>query len=253
MSSFPSGAFIAAVHLPPSLSLDGFPGRRTALEWIERDVGAALSGGADAVLLENENDKPHTLVVSDAQVAWLTEVSGFVRRMTEAPVGLNVQRIDWEANLAIAAAAGLDFIRLDVFVDRVRMQGEEVVLRPEEVLAYRAAVHGEAVRIFADVHVKHADLLSKQSIAESARAAAASGADVVIVTGERTGAPPSISDLIAAREGAPLIAIGSGTDAENARSLRAHADIAIVGTSLKEGPRVSSERVRAVASAWRAG
>lgn len=253
MRAIADRALVAALHLPPSLSLSGFPGRDAAMRAIERDVETALDGGSDAILLENENDKPHTLLVSKAQIAWLTEVCSYVRRLTRAPVGLNVQRIDWEANLAIAVAAELDFVRLDVFVDRVRMQGEDVMVDPREVMRYRASLGGDAVSLFTDVQVKHAELLSVRPLEESAREASLAGAEVVIVTGERTGQPPSRADLEAARRGAEgaRIAIGSGLDAANARGLAAFADLAIVGTSLKEGDRISRDRVRAVVAAWR--
>ena len=45
--------------------------------------------------------------------------------------------------------------------------------------------------------------------------------------------------------------IGSGLDAANARDLLAACDGAVVGTSLKEGPMITAERVAAVVSAAR--
>src|SRR5262249_37154078 len=123
---------VGVIHLPPSLSYPSFPGRAEALGALRRDVSALVKGGADAVLIENDNDKPHTLVVSKAQVAWLTQAACATREQTSAPVGIGVQRIDWEATLAIAAAAGLDFVRLDVFVDRVVMLDTDVRVRPPQ-------------------------------------------------------------------------------------------------------------------------
>src|SRR6185503_5034765 len=72
---------VAVVHLPPSLSLAGFPGRDAALAAVCADVDAAVRAGVDAVLLENDADEPHTAVVSKAQVAWLTMQAEAAREM----------------------------------------------------------------------------------------------------------------------------------------------------------------------------
>jgi membrane complex biogenesis BtpA family protein len=246
-------SFIACIHLCPSLSYPAFPGRERALELLSADVSAALEGGADAILLENDNDRPHTLTVSTAQVAWITQAACMTRAMTRVPVGLGVQRIDWEATLGIAVAAGLDFVRLDVFVDEVRMLEQTVKVDASEVLALRRALGGESVRLYTDVHVKHAELVSGGSIEESARAAIACGSDVVVVTGAWTGQEPDVGELDRVRAAirpAP-VAIGSGLTPENGGMLARHADLAIVGTSLKDGDRVSTARVRRAVNAWR--
>lgn len=251
-TSLPS--FIACIHLCPSLSYPAFPGRARALELLAADVSAALEGGADAILLENDNDRPHTLTVSKAQVAWITQAACLTRAMTRVQVGLGVQRIDWEATIGIAVAAGLEFVRLDVFVDEVRMLNQAVKIDPAEVIALRRSLGGDAVRLFTDVHVKHADLVSTASIEESARAAIAAGSDAVVVTGAFTGTQPDVADLdrVRAAIGPAPVVIGSGLTAENAGVLARHADLAIVGTALKEGDRVSAAHVRRAVDAWRA-
>lgn len=252
MRPLPRAALVAALHLPPSLSYASFPGTSDALALALGDMKAALEAGADAILLENELDKPHTLVVSKAQVAWLARVCTELRARTEVPVGINVQRIDWEATLALAAACDLDFVRLDVFVDRVRMQGEVVEIVPAQVRALRDALGGE-YELFTDVHVKHAELLDALTLGESVARALDEGASGVIISGMRTGHAPSEADLAEARRharGRPVI-IGSGLTEGNASSLAAHADMAIVGTSLMEGGRVVVDRARPVVDAWR--
>jgi hypothetical protein len=251
----PGGAppLVAVIHLPPSLSLGGFPGREAALQAVRTDVEAAERAGVDGVLLENDADKPHTMVVSKAQVAWLALEAEAARRVTRLPLGIGVQRIDWEASLAVAAAAALDFVRLDVFVDRVRMQGELVVVDPDRVLALRASLGIERVELWTDVHVKHAELVEGSPIGASAREAARRGADAVLVSGTRTGEPPAVADLRRAREGAsPVpVLVGSGLTPELAATMAAHADGAVVGTWLKADGRVSVERGTAMVEAWR--
>jgi len=238
---------VAAVHLGPSLGTPGFPGASAVLDGLDADL-AALTGiqGVDGILLENENDKPHTITINEHQVAWLTRVALHAKARVGVPVGINVQRIDWRATFAVAQAAELSFVRLDTLVDRVRMGGEEVHLDPREVMSLRPP----GVRVFADIQVKHAELLDKRPLAESARLAIAAGADGLIVTGTRTGEPPTLDDVRAAKLGAPVY-VGSGLDATNAATLGILADGAIVGTSLKDGPRVSRAKATAVVEAWR--
>ena len=251
---FPGGPpLVAVVHLPPSPGYPSFPGLDAALAAVRADVTALAAGGVDGVLLENDSDKPHTLTVSKAQVAWLTRACLAAREAAPLPLGVGVQRIDWEASLAVAAAAALDFVRLDVFVDRVRMQGETVEVSPAAVCELRAALRAERVQLFTDIQVKHADLLGDAPIEWSAREAAARGADAVVVTGARTGEPPAVDDLRRARAAAaPVpVLVGSGLDAANAAALAPHADGVLVGTALKLGDRIDPERVRRVVEAWR--
>jgi membrane complex biogenesis BtpA family protein len=236
---------IGCLHLPPSAGTPGFPGADTALAQLAADLDAIA--GVDAVLLENDNDKPHTLVVSEEQFAWLVRVAQFVRPRVRVPLGINVQRIDWRASFAIADAVGFDFVRLDTLVDRVRMQGEDVSLDPQEVMDARPT----GVQVYADVHVKHAELVDGRPLADSAWRAIAAGANAVIVTGARTGEPPTVDDLAAARAAGTTL-IGSGLDPDNAARLAPHADGAIVGTFLKDGDRVSRDRVATMVEAWRA-
>jgi membrane complex biogenesis BtpA family protein len=235
---------IGCVHLAPSLGTPSFPGAETALAMLDADLDALA--GVDAVLLENENDKPHTLTVNHSQLAWLTRVAAHARARLAVPLGINVQRVDWEAAFAIAEAVGLDFVRQDVLVDRVRMQGELVELDAAAVMARRP----RGVRVFADVHVKHAELVDPTPLAESAARAVAAGADAVLITGQHTGQPPLVDDLRAAHAGRPVY-IGSGLSPENARTLAPYCDGAVVGTSLMERGRVTHARVAAMVEAWR--
>jgi len=244
---------VAAIHLPPSLSYASFPGVERALEQFGADLDACVQGGMDGILLENENDKPHTLLVSKAQVAWLTRVALFATSRTKLPVGLNVQRIDWDATLAVAAAAELPFVRLDTFVDKVVMQEEEVALSPKEIRALRSQLKAERVSLWTDIHVKHATFIDKKSLEESAGEAMREGAGALLISGSRTGEAPNTEDFIRIRKAhpkAPLV-VASGLTRENAHILAPLSDAAIVGTSLKEGDRVSVSRVSDLVEEWK--
>ena len=106
---------------------------------------------------------------------------------TSLPVGVNVLRNDAEAALAVAAAAGGRFIRVNVhvgsmFTDQGLLTGEAYkTLRKREAL-------GLPVLILADVMVKHATPPPGLTLESAARDCWFRGlADALIVTGSETG------------------------------------------------------------------
>ena len=94
--------------------------------------------------------------------------------------------------------------------------------------------------IFADVHVKHAASLLTRPIRDSALdMVERGGADVLVVSGPRTGAAADLSDL---REVAGLgadIVLGSGVTRDNAREMLGSADGAIVASAFRPGGDLS--------------
>jgi membrane complex biogenesis BtpA family protein len=131
--------------------------------------------------------------------------------------------------------------------------------RAAETLRERARLC-PSVLILADVHVKHATPLSREPIGMAAADAVERGlADALIVTGDATGRAPLHDALREVRARVPRtpLLVGSGVDETNARELLAHADGAIVGTSLKQGGIVTEpvdrERVARLRRAFDAG
>ena len=122
-----------------------------------------------------------------------------------------------------------------------------------------------SLAIWADVFVKHATQLGAQptnvadharALADAARDAVLRGmADALIVSGTATGHATDPEDVRHVKSAVPTIPVlvGSGFSADTATALLAHADGAIVGTSLKQQGNValpvSSERVRALRTA----
>jgi len=247
---------IGMIALPP---LPGYP----AFTTIDDLIGAALAdlaalerGGVDGVLVENDFDQPHTLVGGAEIVAAMTRVTREVVHRARVPVGVEVLLNDWRASLAVAAAAGARFIRLDFFVDRVASKLGVIEPEPDAVMAYRKQIRAESVLIFSDLQVKYSTPADgPKPMEQSAREAAAAGADAVIVTGTETGIGPAPADLVAARAGAIPVLIGSGLNPANAAVLAPLADGYIVGTSLRSGreatDRVVESQVAAVVRALR--
>lgn len=228
---------IGAIHFPPLLGYSGFPGLKVALDNALRDLRAFERGGVDGVIIENNYDTPHKISVGPETTACMTFLGEKIRLATKLPVGINVLWNDYKASLSIARVLDLRFIRIPVFVDKVKTNYGVIEGCPKDVINFRKSARAENVALFTDIHVKHAELISKHDIITSAKLAVKNKSDAIIVTGKWTGDAPDIDKLIAVRRAVGYfpILVGSGADENNIKELLKYADGVIVSTSLKEG------------------
>jgi hypothetical protein len=244
-----SKAIIGVIHLPPLPGYAESPGIDKVIEKALRDLEALEAGPVEGVLVENEEDRPHRVEAARETIAAMTRVTReLVSAAKRTVIGVEILLNDPEASLATAAVSGASFIRTDYFVDPMERpeHGGRMRIDPEGLLRYREALGADSILILADVQVKYARMLVERTLSESARLARVAGADAVVVTGAKTGKPPSREDLEETRRGAgeiPVL-IGSGLSPENAASLLSLADGAIVGTSLKRGAAIDPGKVR---------
>ena len=229
---------VGMVHLGP---LPGSP-RYTGdfpqvLERAVADAAILQETGWDAALVENFGDAPfYADDVPDITVAAMTRAVAEVRQAVTFPVGVNVLRNDAQAALAVAAACGGSFIRVNVlsgtmFTDQGIIKGKAAELsRLRQTL-------GAEVKIWTDVFVKHAVPPPGLEIGAAAKDLwERAGADALIVSGPATGHPLNDHDIRQVRQALPqarLIA-GSGVTPANIAALTPHIDGAIVGTALKQ-------------------
>jgi membrane complex biogenesis BtpA family protein len=242
---------IGVIHLPPLPGYPSSPGMAKIIEKALRDLEALEAGPLHGALVENEEDRPHRVEASRETIAAMTLVTReLVAAARKTIIGVEILLNDPEASLAAAAMTGAAFIRTDYFVDPMERpeHGGAMRIDPEGLLRYRRSLGADSILILADLQVKYARMLVQRSLAESARLAREAGADAVVVTGTRTGEPPSIAEIAEARLGAgevPVL-VGSGLSASNAATLLAEADGALVGTSLKRGEKIDPARVREI-------
>lgn len=231
---------IGTVHVLP---LPGAPRYRGQAmhEIIVRAVADARSyvaGGVNGLIVENEGDIPFRKPerVGPDTVAALTAVTVAIREAIEVPVGLNCLANAVIQSLAIAKATGGMFVRANQWANAYVANEGIIEGAAAEALRFRRLIDGEEIRILADVHVKHGShaIVADRSLAELTHDTEAFDADVLIVTGQRTGDPTS-EDGVRAIKGVasrPVI-VGSGLRVANAASLMAIADGAIVGSAMK--------------------
>ena len=250
---------IGMLHIP---ALPGSPkntlGLDAIVEWVLADAEALAGGGIDGLMIENFGDVPfYPEHVPQHTVAFMTRLALEVNRRFNLPLGINVLRNDACAALAVAAAAGARFIRVNIYTG-ARLTDQGVIQgAAHEILRYRKLL-GYDVKVFADVDVKHSAPLAIRKLDEEVADIVSRGcADAIIVTGSATGSPTSVEDLWIAREcagGAPVIA-ASGVDLLNVAPILNAADGLIVGTAFKRDNvttnPVDSDRVRAFMEALR--
>lgn len=238
-------------------ALPGSPGYAGNLERVieaaVKDAKALDECGVDGLSFENLGDAPFFKNEAPPEtVASFGRIIGEARRASSLPIGVNVLRNCASASLALSHAYGGRWIRVNVLTEAYVTDQGIIEGVAAELMRYRRALGAENVAVFADVRVKHASPLVERPIRVSALDMVERGmADALIVTGPRTGSPPSSGDLKALR-GLKEVLIGSGLNQENVRRLLPLADGAIVASSFrKEGAvmnPIDPQRVRSFIS-----
>jgi len=260
LTDAPRPALIGMLHVP---ALPGTPDHRRSMAEIvahaaeEADLYA--EAGVDAVLLENMHDVPYLRGgVGPEITAAMTAAAAAVGEVFPGPVGVQVLAGANREALAVALAAGLQFVRVEGFVFGHVADEGWLDACAGDLLRYRRQVGAGHVAILADLKKKHAAHAATADVplAETARAAAFCGADGVIVSGPATGQATVPADLAAVRGACDLpVVIGSGVTPENLAAY-ASADAVIVGSALKQAGHwrgaLDPARVAALVTAARA-
>lgn len=250
---------IGMVHLPPLPGSPGYCGDFDAV--IEHaltdaktltDSNASPNGGFKYVMIENFGDAPFTGgAIEPATVAAMAIIVREVKRSTGAMVGVNCLRNDARSALGIAAACGAHMIRVNVHTGVYATDQGVIEGRAYETVRLRDRL-APSVRIFADVHVKHATPINQPDIAQAAEETAYRGkADAIIVSGSATGKPVDLDELAKVKAAVPdkPVLVGSGATPETITKILGLADGAIVGSALKPGgdinATISRDRVQA--------
>ena len=247
---------VGVLHLAPLPGSPGFAGDQDAVrDRALHEAEILASAGYDGLIIENYGDLPFLKAsVGRATIDAMSAIAEEVKASVGIHIGVNVLRNDYRASLAIAAACGCEFVRINILVGAYVTPEGLIEGRPGEVLRLRKQM-APGVRIFADVRVKHAYPLAATTIDEDALDVAERGkADYLIVTGARTGSPPSAEELRAgglslnkARLNVPVL-VGSGITPSNVADFLRLSDGFIVGSYIRKdgraGERIEFEKAR---------
>ena len=140
---------------------------------------------------------------------------------------------DYETALSIANIDNFDFVRIPVFVDRVKTDYGIFSGKADECIKFRKKIDAEDILIFADVQVKHAKHLIERPLSEAVREAVKRRSDAIIITGRWTGDSPAEKDVEEAKNTAGKIPVilGSGITSKNVKKYKT--DGLIIGSYFK--------------------
>jgi len=229
---------IAVIHVG---ALPGTPrNTQTVSELVESAKREALlyrEAGVDAVMIENMHDVPDLRgEVGPEIVAAMTLIGGAVKSESQLPVGIQILAGANLDAMAVAHAAGLDFIRAEGYAYAHVADEGLIQSSAAKLLRYRRMIGATNVQVWTDVKKKHSAhaITADVSLGETAETVEFMGADCVIVTGKATGHPPQIADVQEAKVHGHLpVILGSGITPENINEFYNDADGFIVGSYFK--------------------
>jgi len=241
------------------IHVGALPGAPASTQTVDEIVAQAMREaaiyrdcGVDGVIIENMHDTPYLRgSVGPEIVAAMAVIGATVKTESRLPTGIQILAGANIEAMAVAHAAGLDFIRAEAYAfahvaDEGLIQSSAAAL-----LRYRKMIGAERVQVWADVKKKHSShaITADVGLGATAEAMEFMRADAVIVTGAVTGEAPKIADVEEAKAHCRLpVLLGSGVDADNIAEFYQAADGFIIGSYFKLDGHwanpVDAERVR---------
>jgi membrane complex biogenesis BtpA family protein len=188
-------------------------------------------------MIENMHDVPYLRgEVGPEIVASMTVVGAAVKSESQLPVGLQILAGANLEAMAVAHAAGLNFIRAEGYAYAHVADEGLIQSSAAKLLRYRRMIGATKVQVWTDVKKKHSAhaITADVSLGETAETVEFMGADCVIVTGSATGHAPLITDVQEAKAHCHLpVILGSGITPDNVNEFYSYADGFIVGSYFK--------------------
>lgn len=231
-------AVVGVIHVG---ALPGTPGNsQTVAELLESAKREALiyrESGVGGVIIENMHDVPYLRgKVGPEIVAAMTTIGAAVKSECSLPVGIQILAGANIEAMAVAHAAGLDFIRAEGFAYAHIADEGLIEASAAELLRYRRMIGAARVEVWADIKKKHSAhaITADVSLGATAETVEFMRADCVIVTGSVTGEPPKFSDVEEAKAHCHLpVFLGSGVNSDNVTEFYHAADGFIIGSYFK--------------------
>ncbi|MEO0559715.1 MAG: BtpA/SgcQ family protein [Bacteroidota bacterium] len=217
---------IAVLHTGPTPGVSVCSSSRCAAERAAAETRLLVELGVDGFLIENMHDAPalREQDMGPEVAAYMTRVALAVKRNADRlPVGIRVMHDASRTSLAVALAAGCDFIRVDGWE---RDDGA-----PARFHRYRHSLDADAIPVLAGIRPRHPEDVERllEQVEESRP-------EVIAVLGPQYGKTPAVETVEQAREHThrPLL-VGGGLNASNLDRFAHLADGLLIGSGLKEG------------------
>ena len=229
---------IGVIHVG---ALPGTPrNTQTVAELVKAATGEAKlyrECGVDGVYIENMHDVPYLRSEAGPEiVAAMTVIGSEVKTECGLPVGIQILAGANIEAMAVAHAAGLDFIRAEGYAYAHVADEGLIQSSAAKLLRYRRMIGATRVQVWADVKKKHSAhaITADVSLGTTAETVEFMGADCVIVTGNVTGEAPRVTDVQEAKAHCHLpVILGSGINADNIQVFYKEAAGFIVGSTFK--------------------
>jgi uncharacterized protein len=243
---------IGMIHLG---ALPGTPAsHQSVTELLEIAVHEAeiyRDSGIDGIIIENMHDVPYLRGTVGAEiVAAMSVIGQAVKSESRLPAGIQILAAANREAMAVAHAAGLDFVRAEGYVFAHVADEGLIESSAATLLRYRKAIGAQRVQVWADIKKKHSShaITSDITLVATAEAVEFMRGDAVIITGNVTGEAPKIEEVRQVKEHCRLpVILGSGIDAKNWKEFYEIADGFIIGSAFKKdgqwGNAVDSKRV----------
>jgi membrane complex biogenesis BtpA family protein len=193
--------------------------------------------GVDGVIIENMHDVPYLRSeVGPEIVAAMTAIGVEVKSECRLPVGVQILAGANIEAMAVAHAAGLDFIRAEGYAYAHVADEGLIQASAAKLLRYKRMIGAERIQVWTDVKKKHSAhaITADVSLGETAETVEFMGADCVIVTGSVTGQAPKVTDVQEAKAHCSLpVFLGSGISEGNIIEFYEYADGFIIGSAFK--------------------
>ena len=193
--------------------------------------------GLDGVIIENMHDVPYLKgEVGPEIVAAMTAIGVEVKNEFQSPVGIQILAGANIEAMAVAHAAGLDFIRAEGFAYAHVADEGLIEASAAKLLRFRKMIGAERIQVWTDVKKKHSAhaITADVSLGQTAETVEFMGADCVIVSGSVTGEAPQVADVEEAKSHCHLpVFLGSGISAANIDQFSNEADGFIIGSYFK--------------------
>jgi uncharacterized protein len=230
-------------------ALPGTPASSQSIDQIiaqaEREAAIYRECRLDGVIIENMHDVPYLRgSVGPEIVAAMAVIGRRVKQESRLPAGIQILAGANLEALAVAHAAGLDFIRAEGYVFAHIADEGLIESSAARLLRYRRMIGAERVQVWADIKKKHSShaITADISLGATAEAVEFMRGDAVIITGSVTGDPPGLQDLHEVKAHCRLpVLIGSGVDADNIAEFSQAADGFIIGSYFKAGGHWANE------------
>jgi membrane complex biogenesis BtpA family protein len=232
-------SIIAVIHVG---ALPGTPKNLYSTEKIiEMAVEEALifrDGGTDALLIENMHDRPYlNKTIGPEITSVMTAIACEIKAKIQLPSGIQILAGANKEALAVALAAGLEFIRAEGFVFGHLADEGWINSDAGELLRYRKQIGAGHIQILTDIKKKHSSHAATVDISpeETAKAAGFFLSDGIVVTGKTTAEKADIKEVQAVKKVTTLpVIIGSGIDQYNIKEYWNYADGFIIGSFFKK-------------------